>query len=138
MIVGTKQSGPVAKEILDFYHDIYLMKFQEKPVINGGRDMKSLKEFFSYNDLNINFLKACVIMYINLDNTWLAEQGYPMWNFPDKVFYCKRELDYNYKFFKGDKEEYYKDYVKKTIDKLSINNDGEKHRRKNQESSKMD
>lgn len=120
MISSTKQSGATAKKILDFYHDIYVGKFKEKPIINGGRDMRALKEFFDYNDFSLDFFKACVILYLNLDNDWLEEQGYPMWSFPDRVHQCRKELDYKYKHFKGTREEYYKKYIVNSMEKLNI------------------
>ena len=132
MISGTKQSGATAKKILDFYHDIYLAKFKEKPIINGGRDMRALKEFFDYNDFSLDFLKVCVIMYLNIENDWLEDQGYPMWSFPDKVHQCRKELDYKYKYFKGTQEQYYKKYVENNTKLLNIeiNDRGSKQNRR--------
>src|SRR3990167_6458455 len=122
----SRQNKITAKQILDSYHDIFLAKFKEKPIIIGGRDMKIIKDdLLNYNDFTLDFVKACLLIYLDMEDEWLEENGFPLYVFPRNIHKCRNELKYKKKFYKGTEEEFYKKYVEDTINKWGIKNVGQ-------------
>lgn len=137
--MDSRERGKISLEVLKFYSDLRLAKDGERPVVDGGRFMRRMKEdILAYNDLSLDFLKACVISYLDLEDDWIERDDHPLHSFPTVINKCQQEVNRNYKFFKGTREEYYQDYIKRTMDKLNKNDDGGKHRQKDPESSGMD
>jgi|SRR3990167_741164 len=123
----TKQeAGKISKKILDFYSDTRLAKEGERPYVEGGRFIREMQnDTLLYNDLNLDFLKACMLIYLYQieEEDWF--EGRPLHQFPRLIGRCKEELKYKKKFYKGTEEEFYKKYVEDTINKWGIKNVGQ-------------
>ncbi|MCK4784643.1 MAG: hypothetical protein KAV87_12895 [Desulfobacteraceae bacterium] len=61
-------------EAINFYHDLFLEKFGEKPYINGGKDGRIFKNIVS--QCGIEKTKELLEEFFNSDDGFIQESGY--------------------------------------------------------------
>ena len=124
-----KEISSNTSKLKDFYYEVYVAIFNEKPVItNFAIPMKALKTMFSNQDITLSMTMASIVSYLNLEEDFfkIKTKQYPLEQFPKYLPQCRTIVKEYFKWFKGTEEEYYQEYITKILKRynISLNDDG--------------
>jgi len=78
-----KKTNPDIKKFLDFYHENFLEKFNEKPVIDGGKDGAIVKRLLS--TYGLDRLKGLLLAFFKSDYPFILSSGYTIGVFKSQI-----------------------------------------------------
>ncbi len=71
---GARRTDPRIKQVIDFYHDQFVQKFGEKPVIDGPKDGAVIKKLLGTHDLDK--LLWLIRRFFASKDPWIQNSGY--------------------------------------------------------------
>lgn len=78
-----EQKNPEVKIFIDYYHDKFLKKFGEKPVIEDGKDGKIIKRLL--NSYGLEKLKTLLDTFFESDDPFIINSGYTIGAFRSQI-----------------------------------------------------
>lgn len=83
ILAPQKKSAPEVKQIIDYYHEKFVIKFGEKPVIDGGKDGSTIKKLLS--TYGLERLKGLIDLFLESEDPFILNSGYTIGVFKSQV-----------------------------------------------------
>lgn len=80
---GARKTDPRIKQVIDYYHDRFVEKFGEKPVIDGPKDGAIIKKLLAVHDLDK--LLWLIKLFFDSKDPWIQNSGYTIGVFKTQV-----------------------------------------------------
>ena len=113
------------KELMDFYWSLYHKKYEKTPVVDFPKTRLQLTNLFK--QLSFREIKACLPIYMELDDDYLISNKYPLHIIAYRMDQCRNTLDEKIRYYEmiGKEDEFYKKYINKIIKdkKLTAHNE---------------
>ena len=80
---GALETDPGIKQVLDYYHDMFVAQFGERPVINGRKDGAIVKSLLQTRDLDQ--LLGLLDAFFASPDPWIKQSGYTLGVFKSQI-----------------------------------------------------
>ena len=77
------ERNPDIKKFIDHYHDTFLERFNEKPMIDGGKDGKIIKSLLGTYEIDL--LKELLDKFFNSPDEFILQSGYTIGVFKSQI-----------------------------------------------------